>query len=124
MAKGPLLLIFLSVTVTAVAQLVLKAAMISPSVQRAITGGNHLKAVTTVILDPLIVIGLLLYFAAAIVWLLVLSKVPVSLAYPFVAFGFVLTGIMGRVLFHEMLSLQKLIGILLICLGVVFLARG
>lgn len=124
MTRTALALILLSVTITACAQIVLKAGMAGASVQRAIAAGPGLRMIAAIALDPLIVGGLVLYFLAAAVWLFVLSQVDVSLAYPFVALGFVLTAIAGHVFFHETLSAARIAGILLVCGGVAILARS
>ena len=124
MTRAALGLILLSVTITAVAQLVLKAGMAGASVQRAISAGPGPRMFLAIALDPLVIGGLTLYFLAAAVWLLVLSRVEVSLAYPFVALGFVLTAVFGRVLFDEALSPTRIAGTLLICGGVALLARS
>lgn len=55
---------------------------------------------------------------------MVLSKVQVSFAYPFVALGFVLTAVLGRLVFNDTFSAAKVIGTLLIMSGVVVMARG
>lgn len=124
MTKAALGLILLSVTITACAQLVLKAGMAGASVQRAIAAGPGWRMAAGIALDPLVIGGLTLYFIAAAVWLFVLSKVEVSLAYPFVALGFVLTAAFGRILFNEALSPSRIAGTLLICGGVALLARS
>jgi multidrug transporter EmrE-like cation transporter len=122
--RSALGLILLSVTITACAQLVLKAAMAGAAVQRAIAVGPGWRMAIAIALDPLVIGGLTLYFVAAAVWLFVLSKVEVSLAYPFVALGFVLTAIFGRLVFYETLSPARIAGTLLICGGVALLARS
>jgi multidrug transporter EmrE-like cation transporter len=122
--RAALALILLSVTITAFAQIVLKAGMAGASVQRAIAAGPGVRMILGIALDPLVIAGLTLYFLAAAVWLLVLSKVEVSLAYPFVALGFVITAVVGRIAFHETLSATRIAGIVLICGGVALLARS
>ncbi|HWW65933.1 MAG TPA: EamA family transporter [Sphingomonadaceae bacterium] len=125
MAKSVYPLILLSVAISACAQIALKAGMGSPAVQRALTGGgSRIAALFDVALNPFVILGLALYFGSAAVWLLVLSKVEVSFAYPFVALGFVMTALLGRLLFHDSFSAAKIIGTLLIMAGVVVLARG
>lgn len=57
-------------------------------------------------------------------WLFVLSRVEVSFAYPFVALGFVLTAIMGRLFFQDSFSIEKAAGTALIILGVVLMSRS
>lgn len=124
MTRTALGLILLSVTITAFAQLMLKAGMTGAAVQRAIATGPGMRTFLTIALDPLVAVGLAIYFVAAGLWLLVLSKVEVSVAYPFIALGFVITAVFGRLLFHEMLSPTRIGGMLLICAGVALLARG
>ena len=116
-------IILLSVSITAAAQLVLKTGMTSPAVQRLVGDGVSLR-LAGVFLNPFVVGGLLLYFAAAMLWLLVLAKFEVSFAYPFVALGFVITAVAGWLLFGEPMSLSRVAGTLLICAGVVLVARS
>lgn len=124
MTKAALGLILISVTLTAFAQILLKIGMSGVGIQRALASGFSPRAVTTIFLDPLVFAGLALYFGAAMIWLIVLSKVEVSLAYPFVAVGFVLTAVIGRVFLDEGLSWERVGAILLISVGVVLLARS
>jgi drug/metabolite transporter (DMT)-like permease len=122
--KAALGLIVLSVTITAFAQLMLKAGMSGAAVQRAIAAGPGLRMFLTIALDPLVMGGLAIYFFAAGLWLFVLSKVEVSMAYPFLALGFVLVAVFGRLVFHETLSPARIAGTLLICGGVALIARS
>ena len=68
--------------------------------------------------------GLTLYFLSAVVWLLVLSRVEVSFAYPFVGIGFILTMLLGWLAMGDTMSLARVAGTLLIAGGVVLIARG
>lgn len=125
MAKSVYPLILLSVAISAFAQIALKAGMSSPSIQRALaSGGSRGAPLLDIALNPFVILGLTLYFGSAAVWLLVLSKVEVSFAYPFVAIGFVMTALLGRMVFHDSFSAAKILGTLLIMAGVIVLARG
>lgn len=125
MIKGVYGLILLSVAFSAFAQIALKAGMAAPAVQRALLdGAGKVAAVGVIAFNPFILLGLFLYFASAAIWLLVLARVEVSFAYPFVALGFVLTAVLGRLVFQDSFSAAKIIGTLLIMAGVVVLARG
>jgi multidrug transporter EmrE-like cation transporter len=64
------------------------------------------------------------YGASLVLWLIVLARIPVSSAYPFVALSIALTSVAGAVLFHDGFSSIKLAGTFLILLGVVALSRG
>lgn len=123
MSRTVLVAILFSVTLTAFAQVVLKAGMSRRAIQDALASPVGFKWFARLALEPLVVLGLLIYFLAALVWLLVLSKTDVGLAYPFVALGFVLTALMGRFFFGESLTPVQVGGIVVICAGVLMLAR-
>jgi drug/metabolite transporter (DMT)-like permease len=61
---------------------------------------------------------------AAVSWMLALSKLPLSHAYPFVSVSFVLVLIMSGVAFSETMTWQKIAGVCLIMLGVVIGSQG
>ncbi len=65
--------------------------------------------------------GMLCYAVSIITWMVVLSKVNVSLAYPFLSIGYIITAILAYFILNEPLTLQKMIGIAVICLGVIIL---
>lgn len=116
-------LILVSVILSAAAQVALKAGMISPAIQQSV-GAAVATRIVTILTNPMVLLGLFFYGASAAVWLLVLQKIPVSTAYPFVALGIVLTAIAGRLVFDDPFSAAKIAGTLLIVGGVVVLARA
>lgn len=124
MSNFSVALIFVSVCMSAVAQLLLKGGMSSAGVQRALAADVSFGTFLSVFSNMAVLSGLLVYFGAALLWLVVLSKVEVSVAYPFVALGFVLTALAGHALFGELLTAQRMVGILFVCAGVAILARG
>ena len=67
--------------------------------------------------------GFALYGIGAIVWLGVLSRWDVSKAYPLVGLGFALTAIVGALL-GEQVTLQRFLGVALICAGVFVVGRS
>jgi len=116
-------LILLSVTVTAVAQLVLKRGMSASGMHEALAAG-WMPAALAVASNAWVVAGLALYFVGALIWLVVLNRVAVSFAYPFVGLGFVLTAFLAWALLGEGLTAYRALGTLLVTLGVVLIARG
>ncbi|WJF88960.1 SMR family transporter [Paraburkholderia bonniea] len=68
--------------------------------------------------------GLACYVISVVVWILGLSRVDVSIAYPMLSLGYVVNAFAAWYLFGEVLSLQRLIGIGIILLGVAVLARS
>ncbi len=68
--------------------------------------------------------GLFCYVVSVVVWLLVLSRVEVSFAYPLLSVGYIVNAVAGYYLFQENLSLTRITGIVIICAGVFFVTRS
>lgn len=69
--------------------------------------------------SPLVVGGLALYAISSFVWLVVLSKVDLSFAFPFVSLTYVLVLVASILLFHEPLLFNRVAGSALIIVGVI-----
>lgn len=115
-------LILLSVLINTTAQLLLKAgvARINNFNYSWATLGTLLSQILT---NPFIVGGLACYVVAVAVWLLVLSRIDVGVAYPMVSLGYITTAIAAYYLFGEHLSPVRILGIAVILLGVYLVAR-
>jgi multidrug transporter EmrE-like cation transporter len=68
--------------------------------------------------------GLLCYVISVAVWLLVLSRVEVSFAYPLLSVGYIVNAVAGYYLFQENLSIMRISGIVVICLGVFLVTKS
>jgi len=73
---------------------------------------------------PYIFIGFGIYGVSAILWLQVLSKLDISVAFPMVSTTYIGTLFVGRFIFDEPVNLFRVIGVLLICSGVCFVIRS
>ena len=62
------------------------------------------------------------YGISIILWLWVLSKVDVSLAYPFQALGYIVVKILAWLIFQEDINLTRIIALIFISLGLIILA--
>lgn len=116
-------LVVLAVGLNTAAQFMLKAG----SVRLTQAGGADAGWVGRLgagAVDPFVLGGLGLYVGSFVIWLAVLSRLPVSVAYPLLSLGYV-AGLFGAwALFGEPLSAGKLAGVGLILAGVVVLARS
>jgi multidrug transporter EmrE-like cation transporter len=74
--------------------------------------------------QPYIMSGVACYVVSLVVWIMALSRVPVSIAYPMLSIGYVINAFVAWQWFGEPLSAQKLLGIGLIVLGVYVVARS
>jgi len=79
------------------------------------------ERVVHLIKEKFIILGIVLYILATLIWLVVLSQEEISFAYPLVAIGYIIVAIIGKVFFNENLSIFRVVGILLIVIGVYFI---
>lgn len=103
------------VLLSSAAQLTLKRGMAVPA---ADLGNTYMHAITS----PLVWLGLMLYGASAVLWLWVLSRLDVSVAYPLVSLGFVITLTLGVLWLGEPFSWVRVAGCTLVVAGVSLLA--
>lgn len=68
--------------------------------------------------------GLVCYVISVVVWIMALSRVEVSIAYPMLSIGYIVNALLAWWLLGELLNAQKVIGILVIGIGVVLVARS
>ncbi|MCP4618203.1 MAG: EamA family transporter [Bradyrhizobium sp.] len=124
MSKWSFVLVLFSVTLSSGAQLLLKAGMTSDVVQRALTSGRGLSIIPGIATSPQILAGLAIFALSVLTWLFVLSKVDVSQAYPAVAFGIVVTALGGYFFFGEALNSIRILGIIIVIIGVAVVAAS
>jgi multidrug transporter EmrE-like cation transporter len=74
--------------------------------------------------EPHILGGLSCYVVSVVVWIMALSRVPVSVAYPMLSIGYIVNAFAAYLLFGEALAGQKLLGIGFIVIGVWLVARS
>lgn len=116
------LLILTGVSLNAAAQLLLKAGTRSVG-EFAFSMANVLPIGWKLATEPHILGGLACYVVSVVAWILVLSRVEVSLAYPMISFGYIVTALASWWLFGEALSIERISGILVIMLGVFLITR-
>lgn len=120
--RGVILLLALaSVSMSAMAQGLMKWGMGAEAVTRAQTTPELALAVA---LNRGVLGGLALYGLGTVLWLGVLSRAELSQAYPFVGLSFVLTALFGVWLFHDAMPASRVAGIAAIVLGVWLVARS
>jgi len=122
MSLQSFLLILTGVLLNAVAQLALKASVRNHGAIEL--GGGALPAAVQVAGEPALWLGLFCYGVSVIVWILALSRVDVSIAYPMLSIGYIVNAFAAWALFGEALTPMRLLGIGIIVLGVFVLARS
>lgn len=116
-------LVLLGVLLNAAAQLLLKAGTNSIGVF-AFTRDNLLPVGLKVATEPHILGGLACYGISVVVWIMALSRVEVSIAYPMLSIGYVVNAVAAWYLFGEPVTPTRLIGIGIIVVGVYLVARS
>ena len=116
-------LLMTGVLLNAAAQLLLKAGTnrigeFSFAVENIVPIGSKIAS------SPHILAGLACYVVSVVVWILALSRVPVSVAYPLLSVGYIVNAIAAWMLFGESLGAQKVLGIGFIIVGVFLVARS
>jgi multidrug transporter EmrE-like cation transporter len=113
------LLVLISVLFSAGSQVLLKFGMSAPDLKRILSDAMPVEIAYAIATSPAVLLGMFCFGLSAVVWLFVLSKIPLSTAYPFVALGIAITVLAGRLIFDEPLSALKLFGVGIIIVGVV-----
>jgi multidrug transporter EmrE-like cation transporter len=111
------------VLLNAVAQLLLKAGT-NRMGEFAFAVENIVPVGLRIASNPYILGGVACYVVSLVVWIMGLSRVPVSVAYPMLSIGYVLNAVAAWILFGESLTAQKLVGIGFIVVGVYLVARS
>jgi len=104
--------ILAGVLLNAGAQLLLKA------------GTNAVPLGMRLAIEPHVLGGLACYVVSVVVWVVALSRVPVSIAYPMLSIGYVVNAIAARYMLGEALTPMRLAGIAVIIVGVFLVARS
>lgn len=116
-------LVMTGVLLNAIAQLALKASVsdtgiISLDLQSLLSSAGSLAT------NLWLWVGLICYAISVVVWILALSRVDVSIAYPMLSIGYIVNAVAASQLFNEPLGIGKVVGIGIIIVGVYVLARS
>ena len=116
-------LLMLGVLLNAAAQLLLKAGTNRVG-EFAFSWENIVPIGAKLALNPPILAGLGCYVVSVVVWILALSRVPVSVAYPMLSVGYIVNAIAAHYLFGEAITVTRWSGIGFIVVGVWLVAKS
>jgi multidrug transporter EmrE-like cation transporter len=116
-------LVLTGVILNAAAQLLLKAG--TNAVGRfEFSVANALPVGLKLAFEPHILGGIACYVVSVVVWIMALSRVEVSIAYPMLSIGYILNALAAWYLFGEAVTPTRLVGIGIIIVGVYVVARS
>ena len=116
-------LVLTGVMLNAAAQLLLKAGVKDVGVIQ-LSPATIFNAGLKLALEPHILGGLTCYVVSVVVWILALSRVQVSIAYPMLSLGYVVTAFIAWAFMGEAVNAMRLTGIAVIIVGVFLVARS
>jgi len=116
-------LILAGVLLNAAAQLLLKAGTNAVG-HFEFSYANIVPVGLRLALEPFILSGVACYVVSLVVWIMALSRVEVSIAYPMLSIGYVINAVAAWYLFGESLTALRLTGIGFIVVGVFLVARS
>ena len=107
-------LLLFAVVSAATGQVMLKHGMQVASARAADAGGSlALRAATS----PWVLLGLVVFGVSAVAWLAALARVPLSVAYPFNALGYIVILTASVILLHERANVLTWVGSLMVVSG-------
>jgi drug/metabolite transporter (DMT)-like permease len=118
-------MILLSVALAATAPLTLKHGMtqVTNHGTMPLDLKQPLDVIRRILADLAVLSGLLIFVASAAVWIVVLSKVSLSFAYPFVSLTYVIILLFDRLILHDTVSGLRWAGVAFIVAGIVLVSR-
>lgn len=118
-----LILLLVTITLNVVGQMMMKRGMSSVGVisgDLATMGNTLMRA----FVNPFVVAGVAAYAFSSIFWLVLLSRVDLSYAYPALSLGYVLITLVSAFVLGEQVSALRWAGVFVICLGVIIISRS
>ena len=116
MTVGSMALLLFAVTTAAIGQVMLKHGMQIASARAADPGGSLTVSAAT---SLWVLLGLVVFGLSAIAWLAALSRVPLSVAYPFNALGYLGILTASVLLLHERANVLTWTGSLMVVSGLI-----
>ncbi len=112
-------LLLIAICASVMGQLFLKLGALKLGAVTFTNLGDHLLRIARI---PELLLGLMAYGMGAVAYILLLTRVDLSIAGPAAASVYIFTVLLGYFVFHESVSTLRIMGIGLIVCGVVLIA--
>ena len=119
----PLSLLFVAILLTVTGELMLKHGMNQHGVLE-VELGTVLTTFFRVFSNPFIFFGFVFIFSGSLFWLAVISRVPLSFAYPMLSSSYVLVVFASWLFLGERLTVERIAGVFIIIVGVSLVFRS
>ena len=84
----------------------------------------NFTTLSTVLLNPYVLLGFVMYALSTVFWLIALSKKELSFVYPFISLTYVLVLMLSSLVLKEDIGLNKIAGTLAIIIGLIIISRS
>ncbi|MEO8839529.1 MAG: EamA family transporter [Herbaspirillum sp.] len=118
------LMVLFTVLLTTYGQLVLKWQVSLPYRAPAFAWARDWPPLLALLLRPWVLSAFVAAFGASLCWMLAISRLDLSRAYPFMALNFLLVCVLAVPLFGETLTLVKIVGLSFVIIGLIVLSQG
>ena len=109
--------LFVGIVLGVVAQLMLKKGMVGLDLSELFRKG-FVYGVRKMFFNVYVILGFFFYGISMLLWLVVLSELELSYAYPIISLGYFFVALSSRFVFHEKVSWQRWMSIFVIIIGV------
>lgn len=110
-----------SVLLNSAAQILMRKGMLDVG---AISTQNLINSAFAMVQNLWLWGAMMSYAISILLWMLVLSRVQVSYAYPFLSIGYIVAAVIGYFWMGETMDMYKVFGIGIICIGIVVLSQS
>jgi len=114
--------VFLTIVFSLYSQLVIKW-QVNNAGELPLDSFGQLKFLFFLLLNPWVISAILATLGGGLSWMLAMSKFDLSYAYPFLSLIYVFMMVASVVFLNESLTMNKIIGVFFIMIGIIILAK-
>ena len=83
-----------------------------------------ISGILSMFLNPLVLLGLVMYGSSTVFWLIALSQKDLSYVYPFISLTFIIVLLLSQFVLKEQVSTARIVGTIIIVGGLMIVVRG
>ncbi len=115
--------VFLTILLTVYGQIIIKWQVLNAGIFPE-AAADKIWFLLKLLINPWVASALLAALLAAVAWMAAMTRLDLSRAYPFMSLAFVLVLVFSSLIFHEPVTIPKVVGIALIVLGIAVGSQG
>jgi len=115
--------VLMTIIFTMYSQLIIKW-QVNNAGELPLDGFGKLKFLLILLLNPWVISAIIATLGAGLSWMLAMSKFDLSYAYPFLSLVYAFMMVASVIFFNESLTMNKMIGVFFIMIGIVILTKG